>query len=92
MLWPSQSPDLNLIINLCDELKKREHQREPGTLDELKRGMVSDDVLCILQPHKSFVFFLRQNYKILNAGVPIHVFLLKNNLRDLCFSEKNVFE
>ncbi len=35
--WPSQSPDLNPIENLCRELKVRVAKRQPRNLNDLER-------------------------------------------------------
>src|SRR4029434_1620859 len=40
--WPSQSPDLNPIENLCKELKIRVHRRGPGNLQDLKTVCVEE--------------------------------------------------
>jgi len=34
--WPSQSPDLNIIENVCYDLKRAVHARKPSNLTELE--------------------------------------------------------
>lgn len=35
--WPAQSPDLNIIENLQEILKKKTYERHPSTFNELKQ-------------------------------------------------------